>query len=212
MNEKASQPKTTIVAERPDYFLCGLFILVWLLPITWVGMTKKSVPLVGTYANDMYRVASLFTKRSQGPVDYYFQVQFEDGWDWENISKRDYSKIIMSGNRTRIDRMLQDSVYSPRGMKQRQQLAEYIKEQYERQHPDHSKIDSFRYLIVFFPVGEMLVNRKGGWTEWPIEKIPEKQQTELSVHYFDGRPGKNSLIESMRSSANAQPTNPSESN
>ncbi len=205
MNKESpqSEPSRVIVAERPDYFLCAFFVVVWLLPISWVGMTKQRVPLVGTYANDMYRVASLFTKRLQGSVDYYFQVQFEDGWEWVNIPKRDYASIIMSGNRTRLDRMLQDSVYSPRGMKQRQLLAEYVKAQYERRNPEHSKIESFRYVVVLFPVGNKLASQKRGWTEWPIETIPEEQQRELSVHFFDGRPGKNSLINSLRSSAEA---------
>ena len=32
-----------IVAERPDYILCGLFVLFWLLPITWVGTCRNPV-------------------------------------------------------------------------------------------------------------------------------------------------------------------------
>lgn len=195
----AERQSPIILAEPTDRLLCGLFVLVWLLPITWTGLTKRPVPFVGVYANDMYRVASLFTKRLQGSVDYYFQVRFEDDWDWTNLSKREFSSIIMSGNRTRLDRMLQDSVYSPRGMQQRQRLADYIKAQYEQRYPDRPKIEAFRYLVVFFPVGEMMISQKGRWVEWPIDKIPESQQRELSVHYFDGRPGQNSLLESLRS-------------
>ena len=192
-----------IVAERPDFILCTIFVLVWLLPITYAGLARRSVPLVGTYANDMYRVASLFTQRLQGSVDYYFQIRLEDGWEWENINKRDYASIIMSGNRTRLDRMLQDSVYSPRGMAQRQRLAEYVRGIYEKQHPDR-KIVAFRYIMVFFPVGGPLTSQKGGWTEWPIEQVPEGQQRVLSVHYFDGRDGENLFFEELKAEQQKQ--------
>ncbi|MCA9213706.1 MAG: hypothetical protein KDB27_11600 [Planctomycetales bacterium] len=188
-----------VLADRPDYFLFGVFVLIWLLPITWVGLTKRSVPVVGLYANDMYRVASLFTTRLQGSVEYYFQFQDEeDIWDWQNLDKEDYGSIIMSGNRTRLDRMLQDSISSHRGMRQRQRLAEYIKTHYEKRNPDKPKMTAFRYQVVFFPVGEKMASQVGRWREYPLEKLPQEQVRELSVHYFDGRPGKNTLIENMK--------------
>ena len=194
--EADNKSESIIVDSRADYIFLSVAVLVWLVPITLVGLFGRSMPFVGTYANDMYRVAGLFTKRLNSSVDFYFQVLAEDGFEWVDVPKKDYASIVMSGNRTRLDRLLNDSIRSPRGLEQRQSLAEYIKRVYERNHPDNPKLESVRFVMVVFSL-ETMATQNRGWREWPIEHVPEEARHIMSTHYFDGRKPNDTLFESL---------------
>ena len=186
-----------VVAGRPDYLLSSAFVVLWVLPILWVGIThQKRVPLVGDFLNHNYGIACLFPDRSTGWNDYHFQVRLENRTKWFETPESDYTRMEPFGHRTRLHRMLGLSARQPHGMLQRQHMAEFIKTRYEYLHPESPKIAAMRFVYVHYKASDDAAKQKGRWVTPPLSAA--KRFYVRSTHYFDGRLPENSRGQRVR--------------
>lgn len=183
------QTERMVLADRPDYLLCIFFLIVWLAPMTWVGLTHRSIPVAGKYLNNLYRVAGLFTKKVNNWSDYYCQIRLEGETDWRDLPES-YSAMKTFGDRSRLFFVVSNSLRAPNGMDHRQRMAEYVRQRFERDHPQFPKVLSVRFLHVTYPCGAYLVRQRRAWKTWPLAQVPQRLQRPLSMHFFNGWPAR----------------------
>lgn len=170
-----------------ERLLLVAFILGWLAPIAWVGLTREPVPFTGRWLNNNYRVSCLFPEAVAGWTSYYLQARLEDSLEWRPLRETDYTQMEPFGHRTRLDRMLGQSVDEPHGMLQRQRIAEFVKTRYERLHPSGPRVDAVRFVYVRFPVGDSLLLAPGPWRKPSLDSLPDRYRPRVfSTHRFDG--------------------------
>ena len=87
------RPFKTVLADKPDYLLCGAFVALWLVPISWVGVANQSLPQAGKFLGNQYQIAALFTNRVPHWIEFYIEVQI--GNEWVSSPQSHYSSIKM---------------------------------------------------------------------------------------------------------------------
>ena len=185
------RPCKTVLADKPDYLLCGAFVALWLVPISWVGVANQSLPQAGKFLGNQYQIAALFTNRVPHWIEFYIEVQI--GNEWVSSPQSHYSSIKMSGEKTRFDRMLSDwfprkSLPPGHGMAQRQKMAQFVRQRHHELFPELGPVSGVRFVYVLFPSSERLASEKHSWYEWPLERISKNNHQVFSTHFFDGRP------------------------
>lgn len=174
-----------MLAKPRDITLATAFFFVWLVPITYTGLTKSVVPHANIYMNHMYRVACLFTTRVRSWTHYYIQVKLEDQEDWTSVPTSDYAKLEPFGHRTRFDPMFGYSYKSSAGTLRRLKMAEFIKKRYEALYPEDADIASVRFMRVTIRSGDPRIAKpKGHWVKPPLESFPEKEHIFVFSHDF----------------------------
>ncbi|MFO0556075.1 MAG: hypothetical protein U0271_47300 [Polyangiaceae bacterium] len=170
-----------------DALLFGLFVVAWLLPIAWVGGTNRDVPLVGHYLNNQYRVGCLFTKAPAYWDSFHVLYKTSEDGEWiEHLDDAELSTMHPFGHASRFDMLVGRSTITSRGLLQRQQLAEFVRDRIGALHPDVPPIVAIRFVQAYdftnsydFP--------KGAWEKKRLDAYPLSRQADLSTHFFDGR-------------------------
>jgi hypothetical protein len=184
----AGRLQPPVPARRRDYAFAALFLVLWLVPISWVGLTDRPPAFAPVYLQHLYRVACLFTERVGGWSDYYFQVQLEGSESWVTAVQEDYARMKPFGHRTRLHRMLTISRRNERGTIQREQMARFIKTRFEELYPDRPRVVGLRFIHVFYRTGEPeLAHPRGRWERPPLAAVDRRRGEVLSSHFFDER-------------------------
>lgn len=193
------------IAGPADFVFAYLFFCLWLLPIVYVGMTGRQIPLEAftrmgfpsrasresaSYLNNMYRIACLFPDRVSNWSNFYYLVRLEGEERWTSVPEEDYGRLKPFGYRTRLKRMLDLARDNENGPRLRQDMAAFIKQRYERLHPGEPRVEAVRFVRVFYKVGSPeLASPIGRWVNPPFEIIPESQQQIVSTHTFQNALG-----------------------
>jgi hypothetical protein len=190
-----------MLAGWKDYVLSAAFILLWLIPIAYVGLFNRPMPFPGRtqatapryfpeYIDNLHRVTCLFTRRVGEWSNYYFQVQLEGSPGWIEVPQEDYGQARLFGYRTRLFRMLRSWSPVDRRTRQTQALAEFIKTRHEQLYPELPDVEAVRFVLVLYTAGEdALAHPPGRWERPPLAAIePERKAGFVGLHYFDGRP------------------------
>jgi hypothetical protein len=160
---------------------------VWLVPITFTGLTQRSVPMAGPYLNNLYRVACFFTERVPAWSEYYFQALPAGSYEWITLAETDYSTLEPFGHRTRLHRMLSETD-GRQGTRLRQRMAEFIKHRHKSLHPQQPQLEAVRFVVVSYETGKELAQSRGPWMQQPFDDIPRDRRHVVATHFFDGRP------------------------
>ncbi|MDJ0729558.1 MAG: hypothetical protein QNJ33_06145 [Crocosphaera sp.] len=173
------------LAQRQDYLFSSFFILIWLLPIFWVGFTKRSVPNAGNFFNDLYRVSCLFTHRVSYWNNSYIQVQLEGSESWLTPPESDFAKMTPFGHRTRLHRMLNE--FRDRKTTDRLwgDMAEFVKVRFESRYPELSEVKAVRFVLVRYDVGSEIAKPSGHWQKPPYDQTNPKNRYLLAKYQFD---------------------------
>jgi hypothetical protein len=93
------------IAKR-DAVWATIFLLGWLVPLAWVGVTNLSVPFLPRYLDYQYRIGALFPKYTPVWEQLYLQVRLEGEADWIDLPERQYFPALPFGYISRLNFLL----------------------------------------------------------------------------------------------------------
>ena len=170
---------------RVQIFLFVLFVAIWVFPISYVGWTRKSLPVYGNHLNELYRVACLFTHKSTRWWDLDIQVLVEWDNNWKNTRYEDFSSMLLFGYLDRI-RWIYDNL-PQNDPKYRIALAEFIKERFEYLYPEMPDVSGVRFVVIAYPTTDDNPRAYPTW-HWrkpDLDIIPAEYQSVDFKHFFD---------------------------
>ena len=169
--------KPSIQKRWTHRLLFGVFCVLWLGPLNYIGLFKGNVPLTGQYLNNLYRVSCLFTHRTPSWSNYYVEFVTDDHKKWEGVRLDDFSEMKLFGHATRLQRVLIDSLRDPvGGSKIRRRLGLFIRRELEAQSPDRPPIKELRFIRVQYYVGEPgMASPEGHW------RVPDYSETSVEA-------------------------------
>lgn len=182
------EPVKRIVAPTWwDYSGFLAFVLVWLIPITWVGLSHKSVAGAGNYLNNQYRVASLFTRRCPSWSEYYYLIHLEGSSRWTVVPESYLCKMQPIGFQSRLQRYVADSLGQHHGVYQRQRLAVFVRKRFIRGFRPRRKVNAVCFIEAQYPTGDAMASQLGSWERKEFSEIPKIRKQVISIHFFDKR-------------------------
>jgi hypothetical protein len=159
-------------------------MVLWLIPILYVGFMKKDLNFLGNYLTNLHRCACLFTERVGVWSNYYFQARLEGSDEWIEVPHEHVSTLQPFGHRTRMTAMIGQTSAA---MHIRQGMAEFIKKRREWLYPDDPKVEAVRFIRVTYRSGSEIATPAGHWKIPPLEEIAPNRRRALTTHFFDGR-------------------------
>lgn len=164
-----------------------VFVCAWLIPTLYCGITNYRYKSLPNEMNIFYRLAGLFTRRTQSWYQHYIQVSLEgvDG-KWITVDMLDYDKMSIYGYSNRIERMIGLSAGNgKRGEAMRQRIADYIGKRHARIFPGSSPVSYVRFILARWQVGETEYMKRppGRWVRMmPLELVPNDRKMIMSSH------------------------------
>jgi len=172
------------IATPRGYILSILFVIMWLVPMSYVDLVKTRVNLsllshigissqytqkVETYINNLYRVACLFPQSVTFWRNYYYQVKLEGENEWITLDLKKYTGLSPFGYRPRIKVLTNFSFRSSgnwqanAGRRRRQDMAKFFKRKFEDMNPELVPVAAMRFIGVDYPVGGPIAKPEGHW-------------------------------------------------
>jgi hypothetical protein len=179
------QPARRRVSLR-DALSFAAFVSLWLIPITWVGITYSPVPFFGRRLNAQYGVGCLFIKEARAWETHHVQVRPAGTDVWIEPEADELSTMRPFGYWTRFDMLVARSVPDHRGLFTRQKLAEFVRDRWAERHPDAPPADAVRFVLAY-ELTSQYTYPAGAWTPRRLDSYPETRRDVLSTHTFDGR-------------------------
>lgn len=165
--------------------LLGLFFVIWILPIGYVGLHRKGVPHAGNYLNNMYRLSCLFTRRVPAWKNYYAELRLQGSQEWIGLPMTEFSEMKPFGYTTRLHFVLSASRRDKNGEEIRRHLVAFIKRRYEGKNPDAQPVVEVRLLRVRYITGsDEMAKPTGRWTIPPLEQFPHSRRTVIGSYKF----------------------------
>ncbi len=81
------------------------FILLWILPVAWVGLVRSSFPLYPAAMAPLFRVSGVFEASPQQWRTFFLETESEKG-SWEYLDERTLFAATPLGNRTRFQPLM----------------------------------------------------------------------------------------------------------
>lgn len=174
--------------KRKDLLSFLLFIFIWIIPITYTGLSNKDMPFFPRTLCYLQRIAMLFTHSIESWPVYYIQVKLDDGKQWITLKEEDYFRLKPFGYRSRLHQILyysKDSVGFPKGKEKsserQREMAFWIAKKFESLHPQRSKVDAVRFVVAFYHIQKASAI-KGRWIKPPLGAFPAEHTLVLSTH------------------------------
>lgn len=170
--------------RRLDQLLSIGFVLIWLIPITYVGLLGKSVDLAPRAVRPFYHIACLFIDRASTHANFYYQVRLQGSRRWITVPESDLSRL-RPYNYTRVQWYLNRQPQMEGAELRRQRLAEFIRARYAALNPEQPPVVAARILSVVFKPGDpRLTHPSCGWTRPPFAEVDRGDARIWSIHSF----------------------------
>jgi hypothetical protein len=177
------------MARTSDYVLAAALLVSWLVPIVWKGLTQREFMLMPHPLRDLHNVACLFTNRVGAWYQHYIGVKHVGSPRWRNVPMDELSRHNPFGYRSRIDWYLEGDPRTPEERSRYEHLSEWVKNRYERMHPDLGKVAKVRIYRAHFPVGsDQLALPDGHWVKPPPETVHRDNVRVLHEQVFVSEP------------------------
>lgn len=165
-----------------------LFLIIWVVPLHYLVFIGGDIPWVGRSLNHQYRVSRLFAKRTDSWSDYYVEYRSVAAESWIGIDLDEFSNMYLYGHRTRLQRVLVDSLRDPEGGAAiRRKLGHFVKTKLEGDH-GVSEVRELRFVRVRYPVGIPEMAKPGGkWSSPPFENTRQEFRSVVSHLQFPVR-------------------------
>lgn len=153
-----------------------VFLVMWILPITWVGGSKKSTPGMPYYMQNLHRISCLFTHSSKDWKTVHYQIKFKGSDEWvEGFEPGIFPQSIF-GYRGRFNRIIGQSLRGgARGGGRRWEVAKHIQTRWAELYPNDPPITHVRYIRVVHPVFESHCMANEPWQKLPLAVYPQNQ-------------------------------------
>ncbi len=168
------------------YALALFFLVYWVMPLAYTGITGKDSPQGGRYLNHLWRVSALFIRRIPYWDNYYYQVKTEEGGDaWVDVPDGDISPMRPFGYATRAYRALGQGGGDPARPAVMRDLALFIKKKHEALHPEAGRVTEMRYVRVRYRSGSReLTQTREHWQIPPLAEVPEGMRVVVNSYKF----------------------------
>ncbi len=171
--------------RRVDQLLSIAFVLLWLMPITYVGLLGETIGFAPDAVAPLFHVACLFTKRQATHANFYYQVQLRGSKRWVTVPESDLSRLKPYGF-SRVHLYLNRLPRSEGSELRRQRLAEFIKTRYADLQPEQPTVVAARIISVVFKPGDpRLTHPSRGWERPPFAEVDRDDARIWSIHRFD---------------------------
>lgn len=161
-------------------------IVLWLLPLLWVGGLKKNVPLATTWMQHQYRAACLFTESLTRWNTYHVEVQRKGSDRWEELDLRGYFDMTVFGYRSRLHRILGQTYKKSKGKERMAAIAEFIRTRWNEYHPTGPELDAMRFVRITRYVKE-LGKEQGHFETKTLADFPKSRWLIFGEHRWDGK-------------------------
>lgn len=150
--------------------------LLWLGPITYVGMFKAHVPGFPGFFNDNHRVSCLFTGYIARWLTIHYEVRFAGKQQWVEGKQAGFFDQGAYGYRTRLNRLIRLSLLSKGGPLQRHEMAFFIADRWAELYPEDPRIVEVRFVKAFHPIGGEQCSAPGTWERPVLVNVPEEHK------------------------------------
>ena len=122
------------------------FIVLWIVPVAWVGLMRSSYPLYPAWIAPLFRVTGIF---ESSPSDWrIFFIEIQDQTGWHYVDERSFFASTPLGNRSRFQPLMNEIKQSQ--PEQAQELLEWIASHLAK--GDQSCLEAKRIRIVHFGI------------------------------------------------------------
>lgn len=196
MEPSAATPETAPAGagrrtRRPrDWVPFVVFALLWLVPITFTGLVRKPIPLVGRYFNDLTSVGCLFIVSPLSWESWHVEYRTAPDGPWVEIPRDELSTMHPFGHTSRVEMLLGRTTQDRRGILQRQRIAEWAAKRWAELHPDRAPVEAIRISLALELVSEYeraYAKGAGAWAWRPLVDYDEGRVQAMSTHFLDGR-------------------------
>lgn len=163
---------------------CSLFfVVVWLLPITYVGSAGHDIRCLDGDLRHMHRVACLFPAEAKWWGTYHIEVQTGPGEPWVELPLDGYFDMSIFGYRTRFHRLVGKSYRRPGAKARNVYLARWIAQRRRAREPDAAPLWGMRFVAAYAPVSA-LRRETGRYRKPALAAVAEEWRHVLAE--FDG--------------------------
>jgi hypothetical protein len=113
------------------------FVLLWLLPMAWVGYRGGAPERWPITVRDLYSVSCLFGTASERVSVFYVQVRRDGQLGWEDLDEAEYFRLEPFGHRNRFDRFMSHFGHQPESELARRELAQWLAHADRERHVVH---------------------------------------------------------------------------
>lgn len=155
------------------------FVLLWLVPVSYGGIMRRAPPLPAALI-ELTNVTCLFSRAQPIWSAFYVQVRTTAEGPWIELDTRPYFGLEPFGHRKRIDRYLV-AWSDTRGRQAREELAQWLMQEHERQHPRAPAPVELRFVVA--PLG-VRDDRPptGAWVRPSLDEVPPNHRRIVSMH------------------------------
>jgi hypothetical protein len=170
--------ETSRVRTR-DRVAVWLFTFLWLLPVLYVGTTRRAPPFPRLLVQ-LTNVTCLFTRAQPVWAAYYVQIRTSHDGPWIELDTRPTFGLQPFGHRTRLDRYLV-AWGTKKHAAARDELAQWLMREHERRHPETRPALELRFVLASIAVR---TDRPpaAAWSKPPLDQVPPNHLTIVSTH------------------------------
>jgi hypothetical protein len=170
------------------------FLLLWIIPITYVGSASKDIPQLPRMMKHQYRVACLFTRHVRSWSTYHVEIQTNGSDEWVEMPIEGIFDMPVFGYRSKLHRLCGKSFRGLHARKRMKEITNYIKAKRRELYPDAPKLDGIRVSRVSHPIN-ILAKEVGKFRRRPLkEYLAEKRHRFLfGEQRWDGKRPKNEV-------------------
>jgi len=187
-SEEAKGPPARPKAR--DVVLALLLVVLWLAPMTAVGLYKSSGSLYPVFLQNLHRCACLFTNSVSHWSTFHIQVQTSDDETWHELDEAGYFDMPVFGYRTRYHRIMSHAWGKPGEKKRTDALARFIAERFEllaRARGDDVKLLAVRFVRVQHRTPD-LAKETGQFQKPALASLAPSRLLFTGEVRFDGKP------------------------
>lgn len=173
-------PVTRRLVTRFSAIAALVFMLGWIVPISYVGSAGRDIRWMPREMRHLQRVACLFTRSVRSWGTYHIELRFEGSRKWVELPLEGYFDMSIFGYRTRFHRLIGKSYRRRGGATRTWYLARWIARRYAAKNPDAPKITGVRFSQGVRPVKD-LVKEKGRFRKIAIKDLPPNRRRTVAV-------------------------------
>jgi len=128
-------------------FIPLAFILLWIVPVGWVGLMKSSYPLYPAWIASLFRVTGIF---ESAPSRWrIFYIEEEDQTGWHQVNEKLLFAPTPLGDRTRFQPLMNEMEDAQ--SKQVPKILGWIAGQLRQVHPSQGNVRAVRIIDFSIP-------------------------------------------------------------
>ena len=127
-------------------FLPLVLIVLWVVPVGWVGLMRSNYPLYPAWISPLFRVSGIF---ESGPSRWrIFFIEVRDGAGWHYVDEKSIFAPTPLGDRTRFQPLMNEIQSSK--SRQVSKLLEWIGHKLPKTNSSRTRIEATR--IIYFDI------------------------------------------------------------